>query len=244
MEYSEHGLGGGALRRTEDGMGGPESTRSEGTVVPIGRDGWSATDQQRSLTALLSQGLGRRRANTVAENLLLKFGSFPAALTAPQNLLEEIPGVGSATVSLLRSVLDVTQKIAAERIELDRPVVSSWSSLIDYLHVSMAFEALEQFRILYLDAKHRVIANEVQQVGVVNHTPVYIRKVIQRALDFSALGLILVHNHPSGDPAPSAADIRMTQEIEQAGRLLGLTLYDHIIVGFSGHTSLKALQLI
>jgi DNA repair protein RadC len=125
-----------------------------------------------------------------------------------------------------------------------RPVLSSWSAVIDYCRTAMAFAEKEQFRLLFLDKRNALIADELQQSGTVDHTPVYPREVVKRALELSASALILVHNHPSGDPSPSAADIRMTKEIAEVAKPLGIVIHDHIIVGREGHASLKGLRLI
>ena len=127
---------------------------------------------------------------------------------------------------------------------MQRPVLSTWNAVIDYCRAAMGFETREQFRILFLDKKNRLIADEVQQAGTVDHTPVYVREVVKRALELSASAIILVHNHPSGDPAPSRADIDMTKQIVDAARPLGIAVHDHIIVGRQGHASFRALKLI
>jgi DNA repair protein RadC len=125
----------------------------------------------------------------------------------------------------------------------DQPILSSWTQLLDYFKSQMAYEDIEQFRILFLDKKNKLIADEVQQTGTVDHTPVYPREVIRRSLELSATAIILVHNHPSGDPTPSAADVRMTKEINEVARPLGITLHDHIIIGRTGHVSLRSQNL-
>ena len=125
-----------------------------------------------------------------------------------------------------------------------RPVLASWSAVIDYCRAAMAFSEKEQFRLLFLDKRNALIADEVQQSGTVDHTPVYPREVVKRALELSASALILVHNHPSGDPSPSAADVKMTKEIAEVAKPLGIVIHDHIIVGRDGHASLKGLRLI
>ena len=123
-------------------------------------------------------------------------------------------------------------------------MLSSWSALIDYCRTVMAYEEREQFRILFLDKKNQLLADEVQQIGTVDHTPVYPREVIRRALELSATAIILVHNHPSGDPTPSRADIQMTETIVEAGKQLNIAVHDHLVIGRDGHTSLRALGLI
>src|SRR5205814_9036920 len=135
------------------------------------------------------------------------------------------------------------ERTAGEAVR-KRTVLSSWSALIDYCRTAMAYEEREQFRILFLDKKNQLIADEVQQIGTVDHTPVYPREVIKRALELSASAIILVHNHPSGDPTPSQADIQMTKAIVDIAAPLGISVHDHIIVGKNGHASLKGMKLI
>jgi DNA repair protein RadC len=127
---------------------------------------------------------------------------------------------------------------------MQRPALSSWAQVLDYLRAAQGFEHREQFRILFLDKKNHLIADEVQQQGTIDHTPVYVREVVKRALELSATAIVLVHNHPSGDPAPSRADIDMTKRIVAAAKPLGVAVHDHIIVGRDGHTSFRALKLI
>jgi DNA repair protein RadC len=127
---------------------------------------------------------------------------------------------------------------------MERPVLPSWQAVLDYCRATMAFENKEQFRILFLDKRNQIIADEVQQTGTVDHTPVYVREVVKRALELSATAIVLVHNHPSGDPTPSRADIEMTKQIVGAGKPLGVVVHDHIIVGKKGHASFRGLGLI
>ena len=127
---------------------------------------------------------------------------------------------------------------------LDRPVLSSWSLVLDYCLATMGFESKEQFRILFLDKRNQIIADEVQQTGTVGHTPVYVREVVKLPLELSATAIVLVHNHPSGDPTPSRADIEMTNQIVATGKPLGIVVHDHIIVGKKGHASFRGLGLI
>lgn len=222
----------------DDGM--EESNASY--ILPKG--GWSFHRQRRLLALLLRQSLGRRRADEASHALMVRFGSLPAVVAAPTLRLQEVPGVGRSTAILLATVHLSSMGIARERIAPNRPILSSWSQLLDYCHAAMAYETKEQFRILFLDKKLRLIGDEVQQVGTVDHTPVYPREVIRRTLELSATGLILVHNHPSGDPAPSAADVRMTREIAEIAKPLGILLHDHIVIGAWGHSSLRSLHLL
>jgi DNA repair protein RadC len=196
------------------------------------------------MEALLHVVIPRKDTKTLAKDLLKRFGSFSGVLSAPRERLLEVAGLGETTISHLKVVLGTAQRFARDRIETDKPVLSSWTALIDYCRSQMAFEDIEQFRILFLDKKNRLIADEVQQKGTVDHTPVYPREVIKRTLELSATALILVHNHPSGDPSPSSADVQMTRQINDIARPLGITVHDHIIIGKSGHASLKGLKLI
>ncbi len=178
-----------------------------------------------------------------AKALLKRFGSLAEVIRAPEQLLLEIDGVGPASVQQLKLIAATADRIA--RSEIRRAVaLSSWTDVIDYCRSSMAFADKEQFRLLFLDKKNQLIADEVQQTGTVDHTPVYPREVIKRALELSATALILVHNHPSGDPSPSQADIRMTKAIIDIAAPLGISVHDHIIVGKSGHASMKGMKLI
>lgn len=204
---------------------------------------WPRIDQARILVKILRSPLGVRRARHLTFALLERFGSLPAILAAEPQLLKEVPGVGLATIRLLAATLEAGQKMARLRIYEERLPVGSWQSLQNYLHIQMAYRPVEQLRILFLDKKNRLIADEVQQTGTVDHTPVYPREVIKRSLELSATALILVHNHPSGDPSPSSADIRMTREIADIAKPLGIILHDHIIIGKSGHASLRGLRL-
>jgi len=164
-------------------------------------------------------------------------------IAAPPARLAEISGLGEAAIAELKIVQAAAQRLLRGELRR-RPVLSSWSSVLDYCRGTMAFAEKEQFRILFLDKRNQLIADETQQVGTVDHTPVYPREVVKRALELSATAIILVHNHPSGDPTPSRADVQMTQSIVEVARPLGISVHDHIIVGKEGHTSLKGLKLI
>ncbi|WP_404403289.1 DNA repair protein RadC [Pelagibacterium halotolerans] len=194
------------------------------------------------LELLLFRLLPRRDTKPIAKAMLDKFGSFSEALGAPPHLLEEIDGLGPTAITDLKVILAAAQRIGRDAIK-NKPILSSWSEVIDYCKAQMAYEAKEQFRILFLDKKNRLIADEVQQTGTVDHTPVYPREVIKRSLELSATALVLVHNHPSGDPAPSSADIQMTRQIAEIAQPLGISLHDHIIIGRSGHASLRGMKL-
>lgn len=205
---------------------------------------WDGHTQERMLINLLRPSLGVRRSRLGARALLKRFGSLPQVLAAPAKLVTEIDGIGTKTASHLALTLSIAQHIAKDNLLSDRPILSSSSELMEYCRTAMAFESVEQLRILFLDRRNRLIADEVQQMGTVDHTPVYPREVIRRSLDLSASAIILVHNHPAGSPSPSAADVLKTREIAEAARPLGITLHDHIIVGRDGHASLRGLRLI
>jgi DNA repair protein RadC len=179
----------------------------------------------------------------LAKSLLKIFGSFAEVIHAPETRLREIDGMGEASISQIKLIAAAATRIAKGELK-QRTLLSSWSEVIEYCRTSMAFADKEQFRILFLDKRNQLISEEVQQIGTVDHTPVYPREVIKRALELSATAIILVHNHPSGDPTPSQADIRMTKAIIEIAGPLGIAVHDHIIVGKSGHASMKGLRLI
>ena len=195
------------------------------------------------LELLLFRLIPRRDTKPIAKALLARFGSLPEVLGAPTHLLTEVKGVGDSVATDLKLVASIAHRMLKGELK-GRQVLASWTSVIEYCRAAMAFEAREQFRVLFLDKKNALIADEVQQTGTVDHTPVYPREVVKRALELSATALILVHNHPSGDPTPSRADIEMTKLIIDTARPLGITVHDHIIIGKDGHASLKGLKLI
>ncbi|MCF6343912.1 MAG: DNA repair protein RadC [Devosiaceae bacterium] len=207
------------------------------------KNGSSSLQDYELLELILFRLLPRRDTKPIAKAMIERFGNFPEAISAPSHLLEEIDGLGKTAIIDLKVILAATQRFSKESI-LDRPILGSWGELINYCNTQMAYETKEQFRILFLDKKNFLIADEVQQIGTVDHTPVYPREVIKRSLELSATALILVHNHPSGDPTPSKADIKMTKEIDNIAKPLGITVHDHIIIGRSGHSSLRGLKLI
>jgi DNA repair protein RadC len=195
------------------------------------------------LELVLFRALPRQDTKPLAKQLIEKFGSFPEVLSARPERLRELKGVGDAVVTELKLVEAASLRFLRGGV-MKRPILQSWSQLIDYCHASMAYSPKEAFRILFLDKKNALIADEVQQQGTVDHTPVYPREVIKRALELSACGIILVHNHPSGDPTPSRADIDMTNRIVEAADKLGIKVYDHVIIGRNGHASFKGLRLL
>jgi DNA repair protein RadC len=195
------------------------------------------------LELLLFRSISRADTKPIAKALLARFGSLAEVLGAPMHLLREVQGVGPAVALDLKLIAAAGQRMAKSEIK-GRQVLSSWSQVVAYCRAAMAFEPREQFRILFLDKKNALIADEVQQIGTVDHTPVYPREVVRRALELSASALILAHNHPSGDPTPSRADIEMTKTIIDTAKPLGIAVHDHVIIGKSGHVSMKGLQLI
>ena len=195
------------------------------------------------LELILFRAIPQRDVKPLAKTLLEKFGSYAEVISAPPERLKEVEGLGEAAVTEFKIVAAAAQRLAKGQVR-KRPVLSSWSSVLDYCRAAQAFAEKEQFRILFLDKRNQLIADEVQQQGTIDHTPVYPREVVKRALELSATAIILVHNHPSGDPTPSSADIEMTKQVASVAKPLGVQLYDHIIVGKDGHASLKGLRLI
>ena len=192
------------------------------------------------LELILFQCIPRIDVKPLAKQLLDVFGSLGAVIAADPGRLGEFDTLNHAALVHLKSLHELTQRVAHEEIA-DQPLLGSWDKLITYLKTALAHETKEQFHVLFLNTKNVLIADEVQQTGTVNHTPVYPREVIKRALELGATALIIVHNHPSGDPSPSRADIDMTREIAEAGVKLDIVLHDHIIISKGGHTSFKDL---
>ena len=205
--------------------------------------GAQALADYEMLELVLFRAVPRRDVKPLAKDLLLKFGSFAEVISAPPARLAEVDGLGEAAITELKIVQAAAHRLAKGQVK-NRTALSSGTAVIDYVRTAQAFAEREQFRILFLDKKNRVIADEVQQEGTVDHTPVYPREVVKRALELSATAVILVHNHPSGDPTPSQADIEMTRQVAQVARTLGIQVLDHVIVGKNGHASLKGLKLI
>jgi DNA repair protein RadC len=179
----------------------------------------------------------------LAKDLIARFGSFAEVISAPIARLREVKGIGEIAIVELKVIQAAAQRLAQGNVQ-NRPVLSSWTAILDYCRSAMAFEEREQFRLLFLDKKNQLIQDEVQQEGTVDHTPVYTREVIKRALELSASAIILVHNHPSGDPTPSMADVEMTKRIVSAAEKLGIIVHDHIIIARKGHASLRSMQMI
>jgi len=205
--------------------------------------GADAVADYELLELVLFGAIPQRDVKPLAKELIATFGSFAEAISAPVERLEKIGGLGPAAITQLKAVQAAATRLTRGEIRR-RPVLSSWSAVLDYCRTSMAFAEKELFRILFLDKRNQMIADEVQQTGTVDHTPIYPREVVKRALELSATAIILVHNHPSGDPTPSRADIQMTQAIIEIAKPLGIAVHDHIIVGKDGHASFRGLKLI
>jgi DNA repair protein RadC len=205
--------------------------------------GADALSDYELLEILLFRALPQRDVKPLAKSLIETFGSFAEVIGAPESRLAEVKGLGESSITDLKVIQAAASRLLRGAVK-KRPVLSSWSTVIDYCRTAQAFADREEFRVLFLDKRNQLIADEVQQTGTIDHTPVYPREVVKRALELSATAVILVHNHPSGDPTPSRADIQMTQQIISVAQPLGISVHDHIIVGKEGHASLKGLKLI
>ncbi len=202
------------------------------------RAGPAALADYELLEMVLYIGLPRIDTKPLAKALLNRFGSFANVIAAPEQELVAVRGIGESAAATLKLVHAAALRLAHAEVK-DAPVLNNWERLMDYLQAAIAREPIEQFRVLFLDTRNRLIADEAQARGTVNHTPVYPREVVRRALELGATAMILAHNHPSGDPSPSRADIEMTQAIREAAKALEITIHDHIIVGNGKHLSFK-----
>ncbi len=205
--------------------------------------GATAMPDYELLELVLFRAIPRQDVKPLARRLIEVFGDFNRVISAPAARLVQIDGVGPAVVTELKIVEAAAQRMARSRV-MNRPVLSGWQELLDYCHTAMAHREIEQFRVLYLDRKNVLIADEEQARGTVDHVPVYPREIIRRALELNASALILVHNHPSGDPTPSDSDISMTARVMQAADSMGITVHDHLIIGKSRELSFRAQGLI
>ena len=205
--------------------------------------GAAAMPDYELLELVLFRALPRQDVKPLARRLLDRFGTLPDVTAASPADLMRLDGVGEQVVVELKLAEAMAVRLARARV-LDRPVISSWDALLDYCRTTMAHRGTEQFRVLFLDRKNRLILDEEMGNGTVDHVPVYPREVLKRALEVSASALILVHNHPSGDPEPSQADIAMTERIGLAAQALGITIHDHLIIGRQGETSFRARGLL
>lgn len=201
--------------------------------------GAAAMPDYELLELVLFRAIPRQDVKPLARQLLDTFGDFNRVVTASPARLAMVKGVGDAVVQELKIVEAASQRLMRSRV-MNRPVLSSWDALLDYCHTAMAHRETEQFRILFLDRKNVLIADEEQAKGTVDHVPVYPREVVKRALELNASAIILVHNHPSGDPTPSDADLSMTHQIKDAAEVLGIILHDHLIIGKSRELSFRS----
>lgn len=195
------------------------------------------------LELYLFNSIPRRDIKPLAKDLINTFGSFAEVIAAPHERLIEIKGISEKTALDLKLIRAAALKLGQESL-LGRPVLSSWSALLNYCRSAMQFEGKEQFRVLFLDRKNRLIADEVMGKGTVDRAPVYPREIIKRALDLNSTALILAHNHPSGDPAPSRSDIDITKKIVEAASTIGISVHDHLIIGRNNIASFKTLGLM
>ena len=238
-----------AAKATQDGKESPASPEQhyhghrERLRTRFRDHGDTALADYEILELLLFRLIPRRDTKPIAKALLDRFGTLAGVFGAEAARLTEVKGVGEAVATDIKLIAATAHRMLKSELK-GKKVLASWSSVVEYCHAAMAYETREQFRILFLDKRNALIADEVQQKGTVDHTPVYPREVVKRALDLSATAIILVHNHPSGDPTPSRADIEMTKTIIETAKPLGITVHDHIIIGKEGHVSLKGLRLI
>ena len=205
--------------------------------------GATALADYELLELVLFRAIPQKDVKPLAKTLLERFGSFPDAIAAEPHLLAKIKGMGAAAIAEFKIVEAAAQRFAKGAVKKRLPM-GSWNEVVDYCRTTMAFENREIFRILFLDKKNGLIADEVQATGTVDHAPVYPREVVRRALELSATAIVLVHNHPSGDPSPSTQDVKMTLDIVEIAKALGVAVHDHIIIGRNGHASLRGLQLM
>jgi DNA repair protein RadC len=205
--------------------------------------GLAALPDYELLELFLFRSIPKKDVKPLAKQLLARFGSLGAVLGAAPEELRTVKGVGEAVALDLKLLHEASLRTAKEQV-VRRPVISSWSALLAYVKAALAHESREQFRVLFLDKKNQLLADEVMNRGTVDHAPVYPREVVRRALELSASALILVHNHPSGDPSPSSADVDMTRQVVDAARTLRIAVHDHLVVGRDGVASFKALGLL
>ena len=206
-------------------------------------DGGEALPDYELLELILFSARPRGDVKPLAKRLLKQFGSFSKVVYAEETSLRAVDEVGDAVIAALKTVRIASQRLLKSEIA-NQPVIQSWSALMDYCKLAMGQNKIEQFRVLFLNHRHALIADEVMQEGTINHTPVYPREIVKRALELSAAAIILLHNHPSGDPTPSKADIDITKKIVEAAATVGVGVHDHVIITEGGHYSFKSFDLI
>ena len=228
----------GAVRKDHGGHGHRARLRER-----LLSGGAEALADYEVLEYLLFAGMRQGDTKPVAKALLARFGSLAHVLDAEPGALLQVDGVGEASVAALKSVALAARRMARSQVR-DRPVLGSWQALLDYLTIDMGHLTVERVRVLYLDTRNHLILDHHVGDGSIDEAAIHPREVIRKAMDVGATALILVHNHPSGDPSPSSADIQITRRIAEAGRLMGVTVHDHVIVGRNDHVSLRAKGLI
>ncbi|MEP9400360.1 RadC family protein [Sphingomonas silueang] len=221
-----------------DGTG--HRARLRGRLLDHGGDGLL---DHELIEYLLALAIPRRDTKPLAKMLLHEFGGIGGLLAAEPPALAKVAGMGEASVAAIRIVQAAATRMLQAQV-IARPVLSNWQALLDYLHADMAHLAIERIRVLHLNSRNLLIRDELVAEGTIDEAPIYTREVIRRALDLGSAALILVHNHPSGDHSPSRADIDLTRTIAAAGKPLGITVHDHLIIGAKGHTSLRAKGMI
>lgn len=192
---------------------------------------------------LLALAIPRRDTKPLAKTLLAEFGGIAGLLTADAEALARVPGMGETSVAAIKIAHAAALRLLRADVA-DRPVLGNWQALLDYLRADMAHHAIERVRVLHLNTRNMLIRDEVMSEGSIDEAALHVREVIRRAIDLGSAAIILVHNHPSGDPSPSRADIELTRNVAEAGKRLGIALHDHIIIGKTGHSSLRALGLV
>ncbi len=205
--------------------------------------GEKALQDYELLELLLFMAIPRRDVKPLAKTLLSKFGSLPELMSASHPALCQIEGISENTATAIKTVSAIAARMMKQEL-MQKPVLNNWARLMDYCHMTMAHETKEHFRILFLNKKNELIADEIQGSGTVDHTPAYPREIMKRSLELGATAIILVHNHPSGDPKPSHADIDMTNTIIESARPFDIVIHDHIIIARNGHTSFRSEGLI
>ena len=207
------------------------------------KGGAEAMPDYEMLELVLFLAQPRGDTKPAAKALIERFGSYAKVISAEPAELGKVTGIGDAAIVALKTVREAALRLAKDELT-GRPVLSSWQALLDYCRAAMAYETTEQFRVFFLDRKNTLIRDELLNKGTVDHTPVYPREIVKRALELGATAIIMVHNHPSGDPQPSKADIDMTNEVKEAAAKLGIVLHDHLVVGRSGTSSFKTMGLL
>ncbi|MBK8157633.1 MAG: DNA repair protein RadC [Rhodospirillaceae bacterium] len=202
--------------------------------------GAAALADYELLELLLYLAIPQRDVKPLAKDLIARFGSFGAVMAAEPAQLMEVSGIKENSAVAIKTVQAAALLMQRQQV-LDQPVLGSWKAVLDYCHSVMAHDQNEQFRLLFLDGKNALIADEVQSRGTVNHAPVYIREVVKRTLTLGASSIIMAHNHPTGDPTPSRDDIEMTRAVKLALEQVGVSVHDHIIIGRKGHASLRSM---